>query len=144
MFEQRSSWLYRVSILALSMEWLGFGACHFLLRADTEAQIPDIFPFKTFIAVATGMVEVTTGILILFPRTRKWAAISSLVLLTIFLPSIYRLMTHGEIIRGSAEFRHIAQAVLLPNHVFLALCAIYLLRWAERPAPGESARVSLA
>jgi uncharacterized membrane protein len=144
MFEQRSSWLYRVSILALSVEWLGFGACHFLLRADTEAQIPDIFPFKTFIAVATGIVEVTTGILILFPRTRKWAAISSLVLLTIFLPSIYRLLTHGEIIRGSAAFRHVAQAVLLPNHVFLALCAIYLLRWAERPAPGRSARVSLA
>jgi uncharacterized membrane protein len=144
MFEQRSSWLYRVSILALSMEWLGFGACHFLFRADTEAQIPDIFPFKTFIAVATGIVEVTTGILILFPRTRKWAATVSLVLLALFLPSIYRLMTHAEIIRGSLAFRHVAQAVLLPNHVFLALCAIYLLRWAERPAPGRSAPVSFA
>jgi len=144
MFERQSSWLYRMSILAVSMEWLGFGACHFLFRADTEAQIPDIFPFKTFIAVATGIVEVTTGVLVLFPRTRKWAAIVSLVLLAMFLPSIYRLMTHGEIIRGSVAFRNIARAVLLPNHVFLALCAIYLLRWAERPAPEPSARASLA
>src|SRR5690349_13242047 len=105
MLERQSLWLYRVSILALSMEWLGFGACHFLFRADTEAQIPDLFPFKTFIAVTTGMVEVTTGILLLFfPRTRKWAAIVSLGLLTIFLPSIYRLMTHPEIIRGSVAF----------------------------------------
>lgn len=136
MIERKSLRIFQLSVFALAVEWIVFGSAHFTQRAATEAQIPPELPSKTLIAIVTGMVEVTTGILILFPRTRKWAAIVSLVLLGLFLPSIYRMLAFDEAIRGSVEWRNAVRVLLVPNHVFLALCAIYLVRWPERP-PSE-------
>jgi hypothetical protein len=72
------------------------------------------------------MVEVATGILILLPKTRKWAALTSLVLLALFLPSIYKMLVFDEAIPGTAVWRNFVRVLLVPNHVFMALCAIHL------------------
>ena len=72
-----------------------------------------------------------TGILILFPKTRKWAALTSLVLLFLFLPSIYKMLVCDTSIPGTQAWRNFVRVLLVPNHVFLALCAIHLWRSAE-------------
>jgi uncharacterized membrane protein len=50
------------------------------------------------IVVITGMLEVGTGILILVSQVRKWAALSSLILLVLFIPAVYHILGSGLII----------------------------------------------
>ncbi len=138
MIERQSLRVYQLSILVLAVEWILFGSAHFTFRAETVLQIPEVLPFKTFIAITTGMLEVVTGILLLFRRTRKWAAIASLVMLCTYLWPIYRMLAYDYVIPGSAAFRNSTRVLLVPNHVFMALCALYLARWPDRPAEARS------
>jgi uncharacterized membrane protein len=134
MIERESLRVYQLSVFVLAVEWVLFGSMHFTARLKAEAMIPPGFPWKTFIAVATGMIEVTVGILLLVTKTRKYAAAATLVLLVAFLPSIYRMLAYDEaMVAVSAEWRNPARVLLVPNHVFMALCAIYLYRWPRRP-----------
>jgi uncharacterized membrane protein len=132
MHETKTPRAHHLCILALAIEWIFFGSCHFTFRAATEAEIPHfILAFthldKTFIVGVIGMIEVATGILILLPKTRKWAALSSLVLLFLFLPSIYYMLVSDAAFLGSdAAWRNFVRVLLVPNHIFLALCAIHL------------------
>jgi uncharacterized membrane protein len=129
--------VHLLSILALALEWILFGLCHFLFQTAAEAEIPPwILRWthlgKTFIILVTGVIEVATGILILFPQTRNIAAISSLVLLFLFLPSIYHMLISDAAFPESLQaWRNYVRVLLVPNHVFLALCALYLWRVPE-------------
>ncbi|HEX6372833.1 MAG TPA: hypothetical protein VF006_28180 [Longimicrobium sp.] len=134
MIERESLRVYQLSVFVLAVEWILFGSMHFTARLKAEAMIPPGFPWKTFIAVVTGMVEVTVGILLLITRTRRYAAVATLVLLAAFLPSIYRMLAYDEALGVAGEWRSLARVLLVPNHVFMALCAIYLYRWPRRPA----------
>lgn len=134
MIERESLKVYQLSVFVLAVEWILFGSLHFTARLQTEAQIPPGFPWPTFIAVVTGMIEVTVGILLLITRTRKYAAIASLVLLAAFLPSIYRMLAYDHALQINPAWRDTARVLLVPNHVFMALCAVYLIRWPRRPA----------
>lgn len=139
MIERESLRVYRLSVFVLAVEWILFGSMHFTARLQTEAQIPPGLQWKTFIAVVTGMIEVTVGILLLVTRTRRYAAVATLVLLVAFLPSIYRMLAYDEAMVGvSPEWRNFARVLLVPNHVFMALCAIYLYRWPRRPAAPDA------
>jgi uncharacterized membrane protein/uncharacterized protein YneF (UPF0154 family) len=132
MHDTRARRTDNLCILAIAVEWIFFGSCHFTFRAATEAEIPNwILSFThlgpAFIVGAIGMIEVTTGILVLLPKTRKWAALISLVLLFLFLPSIYHMLVSDTAFPGSTEaWRDFVRVLLVPNHVFLALCAINL------------------
>jgi uncharacterized membrane protein len=128
--KQETPRLDLICILALSVEWIGFGSSHFALHQLAEVEIPPFIPYQAFIIIVTGMAEVTTGILILLPRTRKWAAITSLVLLFLFLPSIYYMLAADAALPFAAYFRNFVRVLLVPNHVLLALCAIHL--WQEQ------------
>ena len=120
-----------ICILALSLEWLVFGSCHFAFHEKTITQIPPYFPLKSFIVVFTGIVEVVTGILILLPSTRKWAALMSLVLLVVFIPSIVHLLIDDTAIESFGLDSRVMRGILVPNHVFLFLCALHLWRSPE-------------
>jgi uncharacterized membrane protein len=117
-----------VCSLLLSMEWLLFGSVHFTRPLETAAEIPAFFPYKPAIVVITGVLEVTAGILILFPRTRKAAAAASLALLVAFLPSIIKMMVQDEAMAGFERWQGIMRVFLVPNHLLLGLAAVHLLR----------------
>lgn len=134
-----------VCIFVLAIEWIIFGSCHFVFRVKTEAEIPDnilyiaLLPYKTLIAGVTGMVEVATGILILLPKTRKIAAGVSLLLLCLFLPSIYKMLIDDAALPTQGHLGNLWRVLLVPNHVFLVLCAIHLWQRAPRIAPAPAA-----
>lgn len=136
MIDQVRPHLGKLAALALAVEWIFFGSLHFTRRELTEVQIPDFIPFKTAIVGITGMIEVATGILILLPKTRKWAAFVSLVLLVLFLPAIHKLLVNDAAISSLGAWRDFWRVLLVPNHVFLALCAIHLLRQSDGVAIG--------
>ncbi|HEX5745931.1 MAG TPA: MauE/DoxX family redox-associated membrane protein [Archangium sp.] len=136
--EQETPRVSQVAILVLSVEWLFFGSTHFAFRELAEAQIPDFIPFKTFVAISTGMAEVVIGILILLPSTRRWAALASLVLLGLFVPAVYNILANDSAIPGSVAWRNLWRVTVVPNNVMLVLFALHLWRSRESAAMGPA------
>ncbi|MFE8601787.1 MauE/DoxX family redox-associated membrane protein [Archangium violaceum] len=136
--EQETPRVSQVAILVLSVEWLLFGSFHFTFRELTEAQIPRFIPFKTFVAITTGMAEVVIGVLILLPKTRRWAALASLVLLGLFLPAVYNILANDSAIPGSVAWRNLWRVTVVPNNVVLVLFALHLWRSPDAVAMGPA------
>jgi hypothetical protein len=102
---------------------------HFSFLEGTVAQIPWFIPeqLKPMVAVITGMLEVTTGILILVASTRKWAAVLSLFLLLLYIPAVYNILANDSALRDlHPPARTLFRLLLMPNNIFLALCSIHL------------------
>ena len=129
----------RIAILVLAAQWIVFGSMHFSDIEATIAQIPKWIPLKFEIAIVTGIAEVATGILILVPALRKWAALSSLVLLILLSPAMYEIVTNPAATASLGAWAMPFRIILLPNNIFLAICAIYLWRHPDasltRPSP---------
>jgi uncharacterized membrane protein len=121
----------RIAILVLAVEWVLFGSMHFSFLDETVAQIPDWIPFRPEVAVFTGIAEVSTGILLLVPALRKWAALSSLLLLAALVPAMYKILANPEAVERLGAGANAFRVVLLPNNIFLAICAVHLWRHPE-------------
>jgi uncharacterized membrane protein len=120
----------RIAILVLAAEWILFGSMHFSFVSETVAQIPFSFwdAFKHHIAIVTGIAEVATGILILVPEFRKWAAAASLALLVLLIPAMYNILSNPASVAGLGAGATAFRVALLPNNIFMAICAVHLWR----------------
>ena len=123
----RHIWFGRFCILFLAAEWILFGSMHFTRHAETRAQVPDILPCPDLLVVVSGVLEVATGILVLVPAVRRWAAWSSLLLLILLLPAMYKIMVDPAALTGSEAGNRLFRIVLLPNNMLMAICSIYLI-----------------
>lgn len=121
----------RIAILVLAVEWVLFGSMHFSAVDATVAQIPEPFPFKHHLAIVTGIAEVATGILILLPECRKWAAAASLALLALLTPAMYNILANPASVESLGAGATAFRVILLPNNIFMAICAVHLWRHPE-------------
>jgi uncharacterized membrane protein len=120
-----------LSIWLLAIDWTVFGSMHFFYLSATVAQIPRGFPLPHVIAIVTGIFEVATGLLILLPVTRKWAAMTSLALLILLIPAvIYILWSPGPLdaIHVTGVARTLLLVLLVPHNLLLGICSILVLR----------------
>lgn len=133
----------RIAILVLATEWIVFGSMHFSDIRATVAQIPGWIPFRHDVAIVTGIAEVATGILILVPELRKWAALSSLVLLLLLAPAMYNILSNPAAVAPLGASGTPFRIILLPNNIFLAICAVHLWRHpdATLARPAAAARL---
>ncbi|HEY2135146.1 MAG TPA: hypothetical protein VGH49_04620 [Xanthobacteraceae bacterium] len=116
----------RFCILFLAAEWILFGSMHFSFHEATVRQIPEWIPARSTLVVVTGILEVTTGMLILLPGPRKWAALSSLILLALLLPAVYQILADDSSIEGPRAWGILFRVLLLPNNIAMALCSLHL------------------
>ena len=136
----------RIAILVLAVAWVFFGSMHFSLVEETIAQIPRWVPFKHDVAIITGILEVATGVLILVPdqRIRKATAVSSIVLLVLLTPAMYRILSVPEALAGMGSLATSSRVVMLPANIFLAICSVHILRHPDarlarvEPRPGRA------
>jgi uncharacterized membrane protein len=103
---------------------------HFSFHAETVAQLPDWVPAKDMVVVITGMLEVGTGILILVSKVRKWAALSSLILLVLFIPAVYHILANDSAISGPPAWQIFFRLLLMPNNILLAIYVLPYRRFA--------------
>ena len=131
----------RLAILVLSIEWIVFGSMHFTDIPTTVAMIPFDWPYKVkhHVAIGTGILEVATGIFLLIPSVRKWAALSSMILLLLLVPAMYHILAQPESVKSLGSMQTLFRVILLPNNIFLAFCSLHLWRHPDsslaRPAP---------
>ena len=134
MIRKPSLLAYRISVFVLAAEWIVFGAMHFTALELTKEQMPGFIPasWHNFLVYATGVIEIATGFMLLNRKTRRLAGWVSLALLAAFVPSIYKMVAQpGPAYFGSAT--DVMRGLLVPNHIFMALCALYLIRWPDKP-----------
>jgi uncharacterized membrane protein len=124
--QARSSFFDRLCILLLATEWTVGGSMHFSMHDATVRMVPHWIPAKSMVATVTGMIEVATGILLLVPQTRRWAAIASLVLLALYIPAVYTILGNDLALPGNDVFKTAFRVLLIPNNIFLAICSVHL------------------
>jgi uncharacterized membrane protein len=126
---QRDKSFDRIAIIVLSVEWVVFGSMHFSMIDDTVRQIPFSFELeiKHHLAIISGIAEVATGILILVPEFRRWAAWSTVGLLILLFPAMYNILSEPSV-AGSGALATVFRIALMPNNIFMAICAVHLLR----------------
>ncbi|PDT91636.1 hypothetical protein CO669_06500 [Bradyrhizobium sp. Y36] len=137
----------RIGILVLSIEWIVFGSMHFSMTAETIRMIPNWVPdaYKPMVGITSGMLEVTIGVLVLVPLTRKWAAAVSLFLLIAYIPAVYQILAHDADFAGGTLLQTSFRVAIVPNNVFLGICSVYLLMHPEASltSPATTRRPSI-
>lgn len=107
--------------------------------------MPDYLPWPGRLVVISGMLEVATGVLILVPEARPWAARSSLVLLALLLPAMYEILYEPDALTWSPAANTLFRTLLLPHNILMAICSVYLIRSPAtslaRPAATSEARI---
>jgi uncharacterized membrane protein len=134
----RSSWKHKLPALAcvlfLCFDWMIFGSMHFTFKGATVAQIPSSVPFKEAVVIITGIAEIACGILVLLPRTRRIAALISLVLIIAYIPAVYHMLSSNAGLPSSPAIRGFFRTILVPHNLLLAAASLYLLRaWSPKP-----------
>jgi uncharacterized membrane protein len=128
--DKKSPILDRVCVLALAFDWIYFGSLHFTMHAATLRMMPSWVPFPDLAVVLTGIAEVTTGVLVNYPRLRRGAAVASLILLVLLIPAVVHILSDPNTLPWP-ETAWQAQAWRLlgvPHNIVLGLCSVHLLR----------------
>jgi uncharacterized membrane protein len=127
---RQATFFDRLSILVLAVDWTIFGSMHFSLLKEATDMLPGWVPeaYKPLIVTSSGMIEVTTGILILLRITRWWAAAVSLALLIVYIPVVYYMLAHEPALAGTSFSTTAFRVALVPHNIFLGICSVYLLQ----------------
>lgn len=80
--------------------YLFAGFNHFINPEFYSGLIPGYLPFHGFINLTSGVIEVTLGLGLLFPFTRKFSAYGIILMLTAFIPSHVHFIQIGGCVEG--------------------------------------------
>ena len=94
---QMKSKIKTLSIIIMSLFYIGVGTNHIINPNWFVRIIPPILPFKIAIVYISGIFEIILGSLLIFPRTRYIAGWGLIILLLAVYPAnIYVALTNGE------------------------------------------------
>lgn len=74
------------AVIGISLLLMFTGVGHFIKTDGMISMIPDFIPARTFIVIATGILELILALALLFRPTRNAAGITVMILLILFLP----------------------------------------------------------
>jgi uncharacterized membrane protein len=70
---------------------------HFRYTEGMSLMLPNSIPYKKAIIFISGIIEIIAGVMLLFPKTRDWAAIFLIAFFLIILPAnIYAALKHVD------------------------------------------------
>jgi uncharacterized membrane protein len=77
-------------------------------------------PCKAALAAITGVMELAFGVMLLFDRTRIFAARALIMLFIAYVPAIVHMYTHDVFPIAGTQFVRVAMRVIMfPHHVIL-------------------------
>ncbi|MEO6253100.1 MAG: MauE/DoxX family redox-associated membrane protein, partial [Ferruginibacter sp.] len=82
----------RISLIVMSVFYLGAGINHFWHTAFYEEIMPSWLPWHTTLVIISGVAEAVLGLLLLFTSTRRIAAWLIIVLLIAVFPANIQMM----------------------------------------------------
>ena len=140
--ERASAWASWPAAAAAGMGvvFLCTGPAHFLepARSGLVAIVPSVMPRPDLIITASGLIELTLAVGLIVPRTRRPAAVASILLLLVLLPA--NVVAAAGVDHPAAPSTPLIPRLLLQS-VFLAFAAAPLVTRAQpstRTAPGTT------
>ena len=76
-----------ISRVILGAFFVFAGIIHFVNPQFYLPLIPDWIPFPEAVNLISGLLEVLFGLLVLYPKTKKWGSLGIVVLLILFIPT---------------------------------------------------------
>ena len=126
----------RFCFLFLGIDWIAFGAMHFTAHNFTRDMLPGWVPFPNQVVTLSGIAEITSGVLMFYPRARRMAAWATAILLILYIPAVIRILDE-DIADKFFPFEILAvlfRGFLVPHNVFMFLCALHLI---QNPYPAQ-------
>jgi uncharacterized membrane protein len=111
------------SRLILAAFWLTMGVLHFVGYEATLAQMPAYWPWKGFFVYASGVAEIVAAIALAPPKTVRWGALGTMLLLVAYTPAVIHIVLDAHM---STAFR----VIVVPANI-----GLYLWARAVRAAP---------
>jgi uncharacterized membrane protein len=120
----------RFCIAFLAIDWIIFGSMHFSLHDDTRRMLPSWVPLPDAVVVGTGIAEVTVGMLMLYGRTRRIAAVGSLLLLILLIPAVIHILSDDSSLPFPPNSlpTQLWRLLGIPHNALMAICSLHLLR----------------
>jgi uncharacterized membrane protein len=119
----------RVSLVALTLMYVGAGANHFVNPDFYVHIMPPFIPAPAFMVAASGVVEVGLGLALLPAATRRGAGWGIVLMLTVFFA------VHVDMIVRHEAYPEVPLVGLILR-IPLQFLLIYWAEWATRPEPG--------
>ncbi|MEX0330773.1 MAG: hypothetical protein AB3N64_05055 [Puniceicoccaceae bacterium] len=108
--------------LGLVLLFLFTGVGHFIKTEAMAAMIPEAFPSRTALVQATGGLEILLGLAFLFRPLRRFAGLSAIALLLLFLPlNVYAAF--AQVPLGGHAWGPLYLAIRIPLQVIILLWA---------------------
>lgn len=86
----------RIARILLSLLLIAGGVNHFVNPSFYLPLIPPYFPYPELLNFVSGGLEVALGLGLLWPSTRRWAGIGTVLLMIAFIPAhIYMIQQGG-------------------------------------------------
>ena len=98
--------LKKSSLLLLIILYVSGGINHFVHSEAYLPIIPDYLPYPMVINIASGILEIILGAILIFSKSRAFAAYGIIILLVLFIPThIYMIQKGGCM----------SEAICIPN-----------------------------
>ena len=126
----------RLILYLMAPAYVVAGVLHFVVPELYVQIVPPIFPAPLALVYLSGLAEIAVGIGLLIPRTRRYAAWATVVLLVAIFPANVYMATHGVVIEGmpgGGDPSELVRWGRLPLQGVLILLAL----WYTRP-PAET------
>ena len=117
------------SCVLLAIFFIAAGALHFISPGPYLAIIPPFLPWPAALVLISGVAEIAGGSGLLWPRTRKIAALALIVLLIAVFPANIYAAIHGLQIGGRAIPRWVLWARLPLKPLLIAW--VYFGGWKD-------------
>lgn len=95
-----NSAIKKLSLAALVLFYISAGINHFIHPEFYIPLIPPYFQYLNEINILSGIAEVSLGLLLIFPKTRKLAALGIVLMLIAFIPSHWYFIEIGSCVQG--------------------------------------------
>jgi uncharacterized membrane protein len=125
--------MVKLSRLALAALFIGAGAMHFINPGPFVAIVPPFLPAPRLLVFVSGVAEIAGGVGLLWPRTRKLAALGLIALLVAVFPANIYGAVHGMQFRGAPVPTWLLWARLPLQPLLIAW--VYFAGWKARKVP---------
>jgi uncharacterized membrane protein len=85
----------KISLIVIPLFYIAAGINHFRNPGSYYKIIPDYLSNPAFVNLFSGAAEIILGILFIFPKTRRLAAIGIITLLIAFIPAHIVMIQNG-------------------------------------------------
>lgn len=92
--------LKRPLLYLMGPAYIVAGVLHFVVPELYAQIVPPVFPAALAFVYLSGLAEIAVGIGLLIPRTRQYAAWTTVALLIAIFPANIYMATHGVVIEG--------------------------------------------